>query len=60
MKYYKDAAKNQVYAYENDGSQDAFIKEGLVPITQDEAQAITAEQTRVFCETLALARQSQT
>ncbi|HGX9688505.1 TPA: phage tail protein, partial [Escherichia coli] len=36
MKYYKDE-NNVVYAYDADGTQDAFIKEGLVPITRSEA-----------------------
>jgi hypothetical protein len=40
MKYYKDE-NNQVYAYAADGSQDAYIKEGLIPISQEQALAIT-------------------
>ncbi|EJQ0139020.1 tail fiber assembly protein [Escherichia coli] len=39
MKYYKDE-NNVVYAYDAYGTQDAFIKEGLVPITRSEAMAI--------------------
>lgn len=39
MKYYKDE-NNVVYAYDADGTQDAFIKEGLVPITISEAMEI--------------------
>lgn len=39
MKYYKDANGN-VYAYEADGSQDAFILPGLVAITDAEADAL--------------------
>ncbi|WP_420299886.1 tail fiber assembly protein [Edwardsiella tarda] len=39
MKYYKDV-NNTVYAYESDGSQDEFIKPGLVPITEKEAMDI--------------------
>jgi hypothetical protein len=39
MEYYKDN-DNQVYAYESDGSQDAWIKSGLVPITVGEADAL--------------------
>jgi|SRR6185437_3358191 len=39
MKYYKDA-NNQVYAFEADGSQDAFIPQGLTPISEQEAAAI--------------------
>jgi hypothetical protein len=39
MKYYKDS-QGMVYAYESDGSQDAFIKPGLIAITQAEADAL--------------------
>lgn len=39
MKYFKDA-HNIVYAYESDGSQDEYIKDGLVPITEKEAMEI--------------------
>ncbi|EHZ1489217.1 tail fiber assembly protein [Salmonella enterica] len=39
MKYYKDE-NNVVYAYDAYGTQDAFIKEGLTPITRNEAMAI--------------------
>lgn len=44
MKHYKDPATNEVYAYEADGSQDAYIKEGLVAITDAEAEQILAQQ----------------
>lgn len=39
MKYFKDS-NNQVYAFEEDGSQDDFISENLVPITLEEADAL--------------------
>ena len=41
MKHFKDA-QNNVYAYEADGSQDAFILDGLTPITDEEAAELTA------------------
>lgn len=41
MKYFKDA-QNNVYAYESDGSQDAFIKPGLIAITKLQADALRA------------------
>ncbi len=41
MKHYKDA-QNNVYAYEADGSQDAFILDGLTAITQAQADALRA------------------
>jgi hypothetical protein len=49
MKYYKDA-NNQVYAFEADGSQDAFIPPYLIAITNQEADELrnppeTPEQT---------------
>lgn len=40
MKHYKDPSTNELYAYEADGSQDEFIKKGLVSITNEEAQTI--------------------
>jgi hypothetical protein len=42
MKHYKDPTTNELYAYEADGSQDAFIKEGLVALTDSEVAAIHA------------------
>ena len=46
MKHYKDA-QNNVYAYESDGSQDAFILPGLVAITQAEANALVVAAPQV-------------
>lgn len=43
MKYYKDA-QNNVFAYESDGSQDTYIKPGLIPITDMEMEALTAPE----------------
>ena len=49
MKHYKDPNTNEVYAYEADGSQDSFIKPGLVPITESEVNAIRqAKQQQAF------------
>lgn len=39
MKYYKDK-DNIIYAYDAYGTQDSFIKDGLVLITRSEARAI--------------------
>lgn len=41
MKYYKDE-NNEVYAFAADGSQDDFIPEHLVAITEVEADALRA------------------
>jgi hypothetical protein len=40
MKYYKNE-NNQVYAFEDDGSQDAFIPDHLTPIAEAEAMWVT-------------------
>ncbi|WP_079939901.1 tail fiber assembly protein [Citrobacter sp. A316] len=54
MKYYKDK-DNIIYAYDAYGTQDSFIKDGLVLITRSEARAIinpplTKEQEIVNAE----------
>ena len=59
MKYFKNE-NNQVYAFAADGSQDAFIAEGLVAITEADADAIrfpppTAEQLAAQAKTEKLA-----
>jgi hypothetical protein len=41
MKYYKNGS-NQVFAFESDGSQDAYISPSLIPITQEQADALRA------------------
>ena len=46
MKYYKDE-NNEVYAYESDGSQDAYTKPGLIPITEEEMRELTAPKVEV-------------
>lgn len=40
MKYFKDK-RVQVYAYLSDGSQDNYIKKGLIPISEAEATEIS-------------------
>lgn len=54
MKYYKND-KNEVYAYESDGSQDAFIKPGLVPISAAEADILRAPTAAQIAENARLA-----
>ncbi len=41
MNFYKDQ-KGNVYAYESDGSQDAFIPKNLTPINPEEAAALSS------------------
>lgn len=38
-KYYRDPETGEVFAYEADGSQDEYIKPGLVRMTDEEVQA---------------------
>ncbi|KLU15337.1 MULTISPECIES: tail fiber assembly protein [Xenorhabdus] len=56
MKYYK-STDNKIYAFESNGSQDAWIKPDLTPITEAEAEALaivnpppTPEQLRQRAE----------
>jgi len=58
MKHFKDE-KNQVFAYESDGSQDAFIKEGLVPISDEDLAAMIAPTTEQLLGQLTAARKEQ-
>jgi len=57
MKFYKND-KNNVYAFEEDGSQDAFIKPELTQISEAEAdqlRAPTAEQIKSAADAATLA-----
>jgi len=59
MKYYKNT-NNQVFAYENDGSQDSYIADDLVAITDIEANdlikkaqdELTARQQKIVPQLL--------
>lgn len=46
FKYYKDS-RNNVYAFEADGSQDAYIKPDLTSITKAQADALRAPVTEI-------------
>jgi hypothetical protein len=48
MKHYKNPITNELYAYESDGSQDEFIQEGLVEITDSEVTVINASKAQAF------------
>lgn len=45
MKYYRHPTTGEVYAYEADGSQDAFILPDLMQMTDEEIQAHLAPPT---------------
>ena len=44
MKHYQNPADNSLWAFEEDGSQDDFIPEGLVPLTDAQVAVIRAQQ----------------
>lgn len=44
MKHYKNPENNQIYAYEEDGSQDAIIPAEFVLLSDAELAAIRAER----------------
>ena len=58
MKHYRDES-NKIYAYESDGSQDAFIKEGLVPISDEDLVLLRAPTTEQLLRQLTAARKEQ-
>ena len=44
MKHYKDAITKEIFAFEEDGSQDQFIKSTLIPISDEELTELLAEK----------------
>jgi len=58
MKHYKDESNN-LYAYESDGSQDDYIKEGLVPISDEDLAAMMAPTTEQLLSQLTAERKEQ-
>jgi hypothetical protein len=58
MKHYKDEQDN-IYAYESDGSQDEFIKEDLVAISDEDLSAIRAPTVEQLLQQLSAARKAQ-
>lgn len=42
MKHYIDQATKEIYAYELDGSHDAFVKDGLMPQLETTVAAVDA------------------
>jgi len=54
MKTYKDT-NNNLWAYEEDGSQDHLIPTDFILITEDEANVIRAEQQALTAKIEAIA-----
>ena len=59
MKHYVDSETNEVCAYESDGSQDDYIKEGLVPISDEDLAILRAPTTDQLLQQLTQARKEQ-
>ena len=59
MKSYIDPETKQIFAYESDGSQDKFIKDGLVEISDAELAAALAPTTDQLLQQLTQERKSQ-
>ena len=57
MKYFTDG--NNIYAYELDGSQDAYIREGLTPITEAQANDMRAAKEQAVISQLTYAQKRQ-
>ena len=55
MKHYKDPITNELYAYNADGSQDDYIKEGLVPVTDAEADELRTQKSQSMFDALSYA-----
>jgi len=55
VKNYKDEHGN-IYAYESDGSQDSFIKDGLVPIKDEDLAVLQAPTNGQLLAQLSAAR----
>jgi len=58
MKHYKDE-ENNIFAYESDGSQDDYIKEGLVPISDEDLAILRAPTTDQLLRQLTQERKAQ-
>lgn len=54
MKYYKNETTGQVFAFEEDGSQDAFIAKQLVKLTPKEVKDHFAPKPLTYDEVVSL------
>ena len=59
MKNYINKDTNEIYAYKSDGSQDDFIKEGLVPISDKDLAILRAPTPEQLLAQLTQARKEQ-
>jgi len=52
MKHYINNTTKEVFGYETDGSQDEYIKEGLVPITDTALATLRKQQEQARLDAL--------
>ena len=52
MKHYINNTTKEVFAYEADGSQDDYIKSGLVPITDSDLETLREQQEQARLDAL--------
>ena len=59
MKHYINNETKEVYAYEADGSQDEYIKSGLVPISDTALATLRKEQEQARLDALTYSEKRQ-
>jgi len=52
MKHFLDPTNQEIYAYEADGSQDSYIREGLVPITDEQVTEVQEQKRQAHLATI--------
>ena len=52
MKHYIDKTTKEIFAYESDGSQDDYIQDGLVPISDTALATLKEEQEQTRLDAL--------
>ena len=52
MKHYINNTTKEVFAYESDGSQDDYIQDGLVPITDTDLATLREQQEQARIDAL--------
>ena len=55
MKHYINTTTKEVFAYESDGSQDSYMKAGLVPISDADLAALRVTQAQAAQDLLTYA-----